>query len=77
MSALIRPSSSVKPADRLAIVTRHKTYRGLRVEQDLLSQFTMYSVELDYLGLFISDSRPEAFNMAFEALIGLTAFERL
>ena len=28
----------------------------------------MYTVELDRLGLFISDSSLEAFNMAFEAL---------
>jgi hypothetical protein len=61
---IIRPP----PADRSAIVTRHQSYRGLKVEQNLLSQFTMYVVDLDQFGLFISDSRPEAFNMAFEAL---------
>ncbi len=54
--------------DRSTLVTRHQSYRGLKVEQNLLSQFTMYVVELDQFGLFISDSRPEAFNMAFEAL---------
>lgn len=60
--------SSPPPVDRPALVTRHKSYRGLKVEQNLLTQFTMYVVELDQFGLFISDSRPEAFNMAFEAL---------
>jgi hypothetical protein len=50
------------------VVARHKSYRGLKVEQNLLNQFTMYVVELDQFGLFISDSRPEVFNMAFEAL---------
>ncbi|QKO23256.1 hypothetical protein [Rhodoferax sp. BAB1] len=54
--------------DRSTLVTRHQSYRGLKVEQNLLSQFTMYVVELDQFGLFISDSRPEAFDMAFEAL---------
>lgn len=54
--------------DRSTFVTHHQSYRGLKVEQNLLTQFTMYIVELDQLGLFISDSRPEAFNMAFEAL---------
>jgi len=54
--------------DRSALVTRHQSYRGLKVEQNLLSQFTMYVVELDHFGLFISDSQPEAFDMAFEAL---------
>ncbi|KRH99470.1 hypothetical protein [Curvibacter sp. PAE-UM] len=54
--------------DRSTIVARHQSYRGLKIEQNLLSQFTMYVVELDQFGLFISDSRPEAFDMAFEAL---------
>ncbi len=57
--------------DRSIIVTRHQSYRGLKVEQNLLSQFTMYTVELDQFGLFISDSRREAFNMAFEALFSV------
>lgn len=57
-----------QPPDRSTIVTRHQSYRGLKVEQNLLSQFTMYVVDLDQFGLFISDSRPEAFDMAFEAL---------
>lgn len=60
--------SSPPSLDRLTLVTRHKSYRGLKVEQNLLTQFTMYVVELDQFGLFISDSRPEAFSMAFEAL---------
>lgn len=55
----------------------HGRYRGLRVVQDLLSQFTMYTVELEQLGLFISDSQAAAFAMAFDALFpsprGLTA----
>lgn len=54
--------------DRSTLVTQHQSYRGLKVEQNLLSLYTMYVVELDPLGLFISDSRPEAFNMAFDAL---------
>lgn len=54
--------------DRSDFVTRHQCYRGLKVEQNLLSPFTMYVVELDQFGLFISDSRPAAFDMAFEAL---------
>ncbi len=45
--------------DRSTLVTRHQSYRGLKVEQNLLSQFTMYVVELDQFGLFISDSRPD------------------
>ena len=63
-------ATSARPQqpDHAAIVTRHQSYRGLKVEQNLLSQFTMYVVELEQFGLFISDSRPEAFNMAFEAL---------
>ncbi|MCZ8252743.1 MAG: hypothetical protein O9318_09765 [Hylemonella sp.] len=54
--------------DRSTQVRHHPSFRGLRVEQNLLSAFTMYSIELDRLGLFISDSSLEAFNMAFEAL---------
>jgi hypothetical protein len=54
--------------DRPTQVRHHPSFRGLRVEQNLLSPFTMYTVELDSLGLFISDSSLEAFNMAFEAL---------
>ena len=57
------------PPDRSTIVTRHPSYRGLKIEQNLLSQFTMYVVELDQFGLFISDSRPDAFDMAFEVLL--------
>ncbi len=63
----LRPTPP-RSLDRSIIVERHQSYRGLRIEQNLLSQFTMYTVELDRFGLFISDSRPEAFNMAFEAL---------
>jgi hypothetical protein len=63
--------------DRSTLVTRHPSYRGLKVEQNLLSQFTMYVVELDPFGLFISDSRPEAFNMAFEALFNADPPARL
>jgi hypothetical protein len=63
-------ASIARPAqpDRSTMVTRHQSYRGLKIEQNLLSQFTMYVVELEQLGLFISDSRPDAFDMAFEAL---------
>jgi hypothetical protein len=49
-------------------VRHHPSFRDLRVEQNLLSPFTMYTIVLDRLGLFISDSSLEAFNMAFEAL---------
>lgn len=56
------------PPDCSSVVTRHQSYRGLTVEQNLLSTFTMYVVDMDQFGLFISDSRPEAFQMAFEAL---------
>ena len=59
--------------DRSTIVARHQSYRGLKIEQNLLSQFTMYVVELDQFGLFISDSRPEAFDMAFEALLSASS----
>ncbi len=64
--------SHTPPTDRSTLVAQHQCYRGLKVEQNLLSQFTMYVVELDRFGLFISDSRPEAFDMAFEALFGPT-----
>lgn len=60
--------STATSGDRLSLVTRHRCYRGLKVEQNLLTQFTMYTVELEQFGLFISDSQREAFNMAFEAL---------
>lgn len=65
MQANTEPVARPRPAD---LVTRHKCFRGLKVEENLLASFTMYIVELDQFGLFISDSRPEAFNMAFEAL---------
>lgn len=61
-------NATASPADRPTLVRHHPSFRGLRVEQNLLSAFTMYTIELDRLGLFISDSSPEAFNMAFEAL---------
>jgi len=68
MATGTQPSVDAGQTDKPAFVTRHKSYRGLTVEQNLLSQFTMYTVDLENFGLFISDSRPEAFNMAFEAL---------
>lgn len=68
MSASIQNPSASRQPDPLALVTHHQSYRGLTVEHNLLSQFTMYTVHLENLGIFISDSRPEAFNMAFEAL---------
>jgi hypothetical protein len=68
MSTSIQEPPGVRDLDPLALVTRHKSYRGLTVEHNMLSQFTMYTVHLENLGIFISDSRPEAFNMAFEAL---------
>jgi hypothetical protein len=68
MSASLQDSTGLCSPDPLALVTRHKSYRGLTVEHNVLSQFTMYTVHVEDFGLFISDSRPEAFNMAFEAL---------
>ncbi|MDE2615886.1 MAG: hypothetical protein KGL73_02560, partial [Burkholderiales bacterium] len=68
-------ATAIRPTqpDRSTIVTRHQSYRGLKIEQNLLSQFTMYVVDLDQFGLFISDSRPAAFEMAFEALFNPAA----
>ena len=68
MSTSIQHPTGLRAPDHLALVTRHKSYRGLTVERNMLDQFTMYTVHLDELGLFISDSRPEAFDMAFAAL---------
>jgi hypothetical protein len=68
MSASIESPTDLRNPDPLALVTRHQSYRGLTVEHNMLAQFTMYTVHLENLGIFISDSRPEAFNMAFEAL---------
>ncbi len=62
------PTTTVAAPDRSALVQGHQSFRGLRVEQNLLATFVMYTVDLDRFGLFISDSRPEVFNMAFEAL---------
>jgi len=45
-----------------------RRFRGLRVEENLFTSLTMYIVELDQLGLFISDSRAAALDMACEAL---------
>lgn len=59
-------------ADRPTQVQGHPSFRGLRIEQNLLNPFTMYTIELDCLGLFISDSSLEAFNMAFDALFNPT-----
>ena len=61
-------NTAAAPTDRPTLVRHHPSFRGLRVEQNLLSPFTMHTIELDCLGLFISDSSLEAFNMAFEAL---------
>lgn len=60
-------SPAIAP-DHCALVQGHQSFRGLSVEQNLLTPYTMYAVELDAHGLFISDSRAEAFNMAFAAL---------
>jgi hypothetical protein len=68
MTNITSTSPGAAPPDRLALVTHHQGYRGLKVEQSLLSQFTMYIVEIDQFGLFMSDSRIAAFDMAFEAL---------
>lgn len=61
-------NATATQTDRPSQVRHHPSFRGLRVEQNLLSPDTMYTIELDCLGLFISDSSLEAFNMAFEAL---------
>lgn len=68
MTAIASLPKEPAPADPSAIVAQHRSFRGLKVEQNLLAQFTMYVVDLDQYGLFISDSRPEAFSMALEAL---------
>jgi len=68
MSASAQNPTGLRSPDHLDVVTRHKSYRGLTVEHNSLAQFAMYTVHLENLGIFISDSRPEAFNMAFEAL---------
>jgi hypothetical protein len=68
MSVSVQNPASLRSPDHLDVVTRHKSYRGLTVEHNMLAQFTMYTVHLENLGIFISDSRPEAFSMAFEAL---------
>ena len=66
MNTTLTTPNQALAADQL--VMHHRRFRGLRVEQDLISQFTMYTVELEQLGLFISDSQAAAFAMAFEAL---------
>ena len=68
MTASIENPELTHNADHLAVVTHHESYRGVTVEHNMLAQFTMYTVHLDNLGIFISDSKPEAFHMAFEAL---------
>jgi hypothetical protein len=73
MSTIATTSPGAASPDRLVWVTRHQGFRGLKVEQNLLSQFTMYIVEIDQFGLFMSDSRIEAFDMAFEALFNPSA----
>ena len=62
------PATAAPAPDRSTLVQGHPSFRGLRVEQNLLATFAMYTVDLDRFGLFISDSRPEVFNIAFEAL---------
>jgi hypothetical protein len=64
----IQNSSAGRTPDQLAVVKHHKSFRGVTVEHNVLSQFTMYTVHLENLGIFISDSQLEAFNMAFDAL---------
>lgn len=73
MSTSIQNPTGLRNPDHLAVVTRHKSYRGLTVEHNMMAQFTMYTVHLENLGIFISDSRPEAFDMAFEALFSQQA----
>jgi hypothetical protein len=62
-----------RSAEQLAVVKHHKSFRGVTVEHNVLAQFTMYTVHLENLGIFISDSQIEAFNMAFEALFSRQA----
>jgi hypothetical protein len=64
----IQNSSAGRTPDQLAVVKHHKSFRGVTVDHNVLSQFTMYTVHLENLGIFISDSQLEAFNMAFDAL---------
>jgi hypothetical protein len=61
-------NSSGRTPEQLAVVKHHKSFRGVTVDHNVLSQFTMYTVHLENLGIFISDSQLEAFNMAFDAL---------
>lgn len=69
-SSLIPPAAA---AQRWQRVSADRRFRGLRVEENLLAAYTMYVVELDQLGLFISDSRAAALDMAFDALCGQSA----
>jgi hypothetical protein len=68
MTTSVQDSTVHRSAQQLAVVKHHKSFRGVTVEHNALSQFTMYTVHLENLGIFISDSQLEAFNMAFDAL---------
>jgi hypothetical protein len=73
MSASVERPGANRAAEQLALVKRHKSFRGVTVEHNVLSQFTMYTIHLENLGIFISDSQLEAINMAFEALFSAQA----
>jgi len=68
MSHFTQPVSMPTPNPSVW-VQRHEGFRGVTTIRDLLGEFTMYSVVLENIGDFISDSRPEAFNMAYEAIL--------
>lgn len=69
--AIYRPSPT--HTQRWQRLSTDQRFRGLRVEQNVLAAYTMYIVELDQLGLFISDSRAAALDMALDALCGCPA----
>lgn len=69
MNSSLAPAAAHTPdIPCLSPVLQHRSFRGVTVVCDLLCQFSMYTIDLDEVGLFISDSRPEAFKMAFAAL---------
>ena len=54
MTASNQISEPAHNTDPLDVVTHHESYRGVTVEHNMLAQFTMYTVHLDNLGIFIS-----------------------
>jgi hypothetical protein len=73
MQATFLHSPPGTPTQRWERLRADRRFRGLRVEENLLAAYTMYIVELDQLGLFMSDSRAAALDMALDALNGPSA----